>query len=83
MYFIWCFQEKAQLEKSRLEEEARRQQEELEDFERKMKGIRKRKPRRQCTEDDSPTFFQKYRTLIVVPVFVAFIAGFVYWLLSK
>lgn len=83
MYFVGCFQEKAEMEKSRLEEAARRQQEELEDFERKMKGIRKRKPRRQRTEDDSPTFFQKYRTFVVVPMFVAFIAGFIFWLMSK
>lgn len=73
----------AELEKTRLEEEARRQREELEDFERKVKGIKKKKQRRPRVEENRPTFFQKYQIYIALPIFVAFVAAFVYWLISK
>lgn len=75
--------EMAELEKTRLEEEARRQREELEDFERKVKGIKKKKQRRPRVEENRPTFFQKYQIYIALPILVAFVAAFVYWLISK
>jgi len=64
------------------EEEEKKQQAELEEFERKMKGGRKRRPRQRAEVTEEPGFLQKHRTLLVVSVSVAVLAAFLYYLMA-
>ena len=78
-FVFWSFpQEQEERDRLRKEEE-KRQQEELADFERKIKG-RKRKPRKQRQIEEEPSFMEKYRKMMIGAGIVLAIAVVMYYL---
>ena len=74
-YLIVFFQQKEEEEERlRKEEEERKQKAELEEFERKMHG-RKRKHKKRQEEVVELSVWQKYRVYIVISVCVAVLIG--------
>ncbi|XP_060065843.1 NF-X1-type zinc finger protein NFXL1-like [Ylistrum balloti] len=74
--------EEEEKEKSKLEEERLRNQAEIEEYEKKMKGGKKRKPRKQQDIMVQQTFVQKYGKYIAVSVVIGVLAVFAYHLLQ-
>lgn len=62
-------------------EEEKKQQAELEEFERKKKG-RKRKPRKQHEMVEVETFWEKYKKFLIVSVAVVVLAMFLYYVIT-
>lgn len=60
----------------------KKQQAELQEYERKMKG-RKRRPHKEEKEEEKPSFLQKNKKLLFISVTVAILAVFAFSLLSQ
>lgn len=78
MHVFWL-QEAAEKEAAKREEEEQKLKDELEEYQKKLRG-RKRKPRRQRTEEVEPTFFENYRWLMLGSSITVVAAILVYWL---
>ncbi len=74
-------QEKDDKERAAREAELKRQEKEVEEFQQKMTGRRKRN-RRQKVEAETPSFLQRYGKFIVAPMLVLLMAVFVYYLIN-
>jgi hypothetical protein len=60
----------------------KKQQAELEEYERKMKG-RKRRPQKEAKEEENLSFVQKNKKLLFISITVAILAVFAFYLLSQ
>ncbi|KAK3100083.1 hypothetical protein FSP39_014538 [Pinctada imbricata] len=69
-------------ENARLEEEKLKQQAELEEFERKMKG-RKRKPRKETSVQNNETFLSKHKKLLIAAIVIPLLGIFAIYLISQ
>jgi len=75
------FQKEDEENRKKKEEEDKKQQAELDEYERKMKG-RKRKQRKQHDEIVEEGFISKHKTLIILSASVLVLAIIVYYILG-
>jgi len=76
-------QEREERQCAEREAELERQKAELAEFERKIRGGRRRRQRRHCNAvDEHSSLLQKYTLPVLMPLLAIVLSVFIYWLLS-
>jgi len=75
-------QERKEQERAEKVAELERQKAEVEEFERRTHGGRRRRQKRDRNVSSDSSFFHKMSLPVLIPVLVVILSMFIYWLLS-